>query len=183
MIGIKLQPWAMAHLFGQRMSELRDRVVALHEVCDSATELEAAVLAADDAAARIAVLTKWLQGLRPASSPPETVRHAVRIILDARGTVPVAEICARLSVHERSLERAFTRHIGLTPKFFSRVIRFNAIFKGVHGEHPNLSHLSMDAGYFDQPHFHRDFKAFTGENPSKYLFAQVCMANLFLNRQ
>lgn len=182
MIGVKLQPWGLAQLSGLRMDAIKDRVVALHEACAWADQLEAAALSGADACARIAALTAVLQRLRPVAPSPEIVMRAVRMICDSHGALPVAEICARIGTHERTLERTFARHIGLTPKFYSRIIRFSAIFKAVRGEGLGLSDLSLHAGYYDQPHFHRNFKAFTGENPSRYSFTQPSMANLFLNR-
>nr|WP_238345908.1 helix-turn-helix domain-containing protein [Luteimonas saliphila] len=110
------------------------------------------------------------------------VTSAIALIVATQGRLPVTEINARLGTHPRSLERAFARWIGLTPKLYSRVIRLSTIFRAASGEAGNLSDLSFHAGYYDQPHFHREFKAFTGEAPSKYPFAQPNMANLFLNR-
>lgn len=182
MIGVKLLPWAPTHLFGVRMDAHRDRVVPLPAVPGDVASLEAAAFADGDADARIAALTEALQRLRPTAPPPDALARAVRIIFDTQGTHAIADVCARVGVGERSLERAFARHIGLTPKLYARIIRFSAIFKAANGEGASLSDLSFHAGYYDQPHFHRNFKAFTGENPSEYLFAQASMANLFLNR-
>lgn len=182
MTGVKLQPWALAQLCGHHMVALKDRVPALHDICNHATTLEAAAGCSGDSAARIEALTRALLAIRPAATPPAMVTGAIQIILSSQGSLPVADICARLGAHERSLERTFARWIGLTPKFYSRVIRLSAIFRAANGEGGNLSDLSLHAGYYDQPHFHREFKAFTGENPSGYRFAQANMANLFLNR-
>ena len=181
MIGVKLQPWALAQLTGLRMDAYMDRVVALEEVCGEAACLESAALGEGGTHERIAALTAALR-LQPAAAPPEAVLRSIRLILESQGTLPVTEICARTGMRERNLERAFARFVGLTPKFYSRVVRFSAIFKAVNGEGPSLSDLSLHAGYYDQPHFHRNFKAFTGENPSEYAFGQASMANLFLNR-
>lgn len=183
MIGVKLQPWALAQLTQSRMDTLRDRVVALEETCSGADLLEAAALEGEGTDERIASLTGVLERIRPDTPPPEIVPCAVRMIFESQGALPVAELCGRLGTYERHLERAFAHYIGLTPKFYSRVIRFSAIFKAVSGEGPSLSDLSFHGGYYDQPHFHRNFKAFTGENPSEYLFGQASMANLFLVRQ
>lgn len=182
MVGIKLQPWALAQLSGRPMAALKDRVPPLREVCGDAGLLEAAAFSSERIEARIAALTDALRNMPVGADPPGMVTGAVRMILDTHGGLPVSDICARLGVHERSLERAFAQWIGLTPKFYSRVIRFSAIFKAANGEGISLSDLSFHAGYYDQPHFHRNFKAFTGENPSEYVFAQESMANLFLNR-
>lgn len=182
MIGVKLQPWGLAQLCGLPMVSLKDRVVALAQACDASMPIESAVMAAHDTDGRMAALTGVLRRLdrRP---PPEALSRAVAMIFKSHGTLPVSELCAACGVNERSLERAFARHVGLSPKFYSRLVRFSAIFRAVSGEGPCLSELSVDAGYYDQPHFHRDFKKFTGENPSEYAFGRASMANLFLGRQ
>ena len=182
MIGVKLQPWALAQLTGLRMDAYTDRVVALEEVCAEAACLESAALREGGMHGRIAALTAALRRLQPAAAPPDAVLRSIRLILESQGTLPMAEVCARTGIGERSLERAFARFVGLTPKFYSRVVRFSAIFRAANGEGPSLSDLSLHAGYYDQPHFHRNFKAFTGENPSEYAFGQASMANLFLDR-
>lgn len=180
--GVKLQPWALAQLSGRAMAALTDRVPALEAVFEHAEALEAAAGRCRDTDARIAALSQALLDIRPAAAPPETVTAAIAMIVASQGRLPVTEIGARLGMHPRSLERAFAQWIGLTPKLYSRVIRLSAIFKAASGERGNLSDLSFHAGYYDQPHFHREFKAFTGDNPSKYPFARQDMANLFLNR-
>ncbi len=182
MIGVKLQPWALAQLCRCRMDALTDRVVALNEVFAQAPRLQDAASAPGDADARIAALTDALDALRSQTRPPGWVAAAVRAIFDGHGGLPVSALCASLGVSGRTLERAFARWIGLTPKFYSRLIRFGTIFRAARGEGIDLGDLSFHAGYYDQPHFHRNFKAFTGENPSDYPFMRRDMANLFLNR-
>ncbi|MDY8135884.1 helix-turn-helix domain-containing protein [Aquimarina sp. 2201CG5-10] len=83
-------------------------------------------------------------------------------------------------MNERNLERFFKTYIGLTPKFYSRVIRFSNIFKLIQQEGFNWASIAYLAGFYDQSHFIKNFKEFTGEEPSKYGFEEENMANFFL---
>lgn len=182
MIGIKLQPWALAQMTGRPMHEMKERVLPFHDVCDEARLLETAAFSSSRVDEQISLISQALRTLRPRPAPPALVVDGVGAIIDHHGALSVSEICMRLGANERALERAFAQWIGLTPKLYSRLIRLSSIFKGVAGEGPRLRDLPFDAGYYDQPHFQREFKRFTGETPSRYEFAQQCMANLFLNR-
>jgi AraC-like DNA-binding protein len=70
---------------------------------------------------------------------------------------------------ERSLERKFRQHIGISPKLFSRINRFQEAFRLLkNNNYIKLSDIAFDAGYTDQSHFIREFKEFTGFAPYKY---------------
>jgi transcriptional regulator GlxA family with amidase domain len=86
-------------------------------------------------------------------------------------------------ITERQLERLFKKYIGLSPKFYSRIIRFNHIFQLVKEKRISWLEITHLSGYFDQSHFIRDFKAFTGEEPSQYFFDAPDMANFFLKKE
>jgi transcriptional regulator GlxA family with amidase domain len=97
--------------------------------------------------------------------------------------ITVAEITAIAGVGERHLERLFKQYIGLSPKFFTRIIRFSTIFQLIEQQDPSWAGLAYETGYFDQSHFIRNFKAFTGEDPSRYGFDEKNMANFFLKKK
>ena len=99
------------------------------------------------------------------------------------GHVSVTELCDHVATGERNLERIFRTYIGLSPKFFGRIIRFNKIFELVQIEDPSWSDLVFETGYYDQSHFIRNFKAFTGEDPTRYLFSSPSLANFFLAKK
>lgn len=114
---------------------------------------------------------------------PNAVDKAVEIILETHGLMDVRELCQRTSTKERQLERLFKKYVGLSPKFYMRVIRFSYVFKMVNEKKLSGAKLGLEAGFYDQPHFIRNFKAFTGEDPSAYLFDQPTLANFFLRKQ
>ncbi len=69
------------------------------------------------------------------------------------------------------------------PKFFSRIIRFSKIFEIVQQENINWSDVVHLAGYYDQAHFIKNFKAFTGEEPGRYGFDKKDFANFFMRKR
>jgi methylphosphotriester-DNA--protein-cysteine methyltransferase len=96
--------------------------------------------------------------------------------------ITIEEIINAIGIGERQLERLFRKYVGLSPKFYCRIIRFNYIFQLMQEQSPRLIDLTYDAGFFDQSHFIRNFKAFTGEDPSRYLFDEKNLANFFLKK-
>lgn len=100
----------------------------------------------------------------------------------ARGGVGVRETAAALGVGERRLERTFDQCVGLSPKFLARVLRFRAAASEIvrqrdrwtdpptrhHLAPLSWSALAHAAGYADQPHFNREFRALAGLTPTEY---------------
>lgn len=107
---------------------------------------------------------------------------AVSLILEKKGAITVQEICKRSKLSERSLERYFKQSIGVSPKFYCRIIRFAYIFELLSEKNASWTDISLQAGFYDQAHFIKNFRAFTGEEPSKYGFNKKNMANFFLQK-
>lgn len=71
--------------------------------------------------------------------------------------------------HKHFLE-LFKKSVGLTPKYFHRITRFNEILNAIHKkERIFFSRISMECGYFDQSHFIKEFKHFSGFNPKEFI--------------
>ncbi|WP_431216437.1 helix-turn-helix domain-containing protein [Puia sp. P3] len=75
-----------------------------------------------------------------------------------------------LNQSERSLERLFITHVGITPVMYSRIIRFQSAITLIrHGRSRSLTDIAHTLEYFDQSHFIRDFKLFSGVTPTTYV--------------
>jgi AraC-like DNA-binding protein len=71
--------------------------------------------------------------------------------------------------HKQFIEQ-FRREVGLTPKLFCRIRRFQEVLGLIHSQKTvNWADVACSCGYFDQAHFVNDFLAFAGLNPSAYL--------------
>jgi AraC-like DNA-binding protein len=166
MLGIKLKPTAIAHLFNIPMKEVVDNVITF----DKRIKIDV-----DNIDEYFNVLCKNYPVDHPADK-------AVDLVFSKKGMVTVADICKELSVSERYLQQLFQKYVGLSPKFFARVVRFSYIFQLIKDKAPDWAQVVYEAGYYDQSHFIRNFKAFTGEDPSGYIFSEKTLANFFMKK-
>lgn len=87
-----------------------------------------------------------------------------------RGDIRIGDLAARLDCSRKHLAALFHREIGLPPKTFARVLRFETAVDAMRqGRSRSLADLASDCGYADQAHFNRDFLRFAGEPPLQLL--------------
>jgi AraC-like DNA-binding protein len=83
--------------------------------------------------------------------------------------VPVTAVGERIGLSARSFIRRFSERVGLTPKRFARIQRFQRVLAALErGEAVAWAQVAADCGYFDQAHLIHDFRAFSGLRPSEY---------------
>jgi len=98
------------------------------------------------------------------------VGYAVAEILKTPQFVTIGEISRKVGYSQKHLIQMFKSHVGLTPKAFLKVIRFQkAVIEIERHEAPDWSTVANDSGYYDQAHFINDFKHFSGFTPHQYL--------------
>jgi transcriptional regulator GlxA family with amidase domain len=103
----------------------------------------------------------------PAAPDPLVSRAIALLRAHRRWDGPlVRHLVAELPTSERQLERRFERVVGLTPKRYAALLRFEravaALRTGV-----ALGTVAIEAGYYDQAHFNRDFRRFAGTTPTR----------------
>ncbi len=186
MIGIKFKPAALSLCYGLDMSVYTDRVVDLAEVpaTKSLYEKLSPVIGSEATyLSRIKEMEEhFIATLHVQKDPDSLIENTLRLIFESSGQINVSELCSTLDTGERKLERLFRQHIGLPPKFYTRIIRFNHIFRLLQEKKYAWSELAQLTGFYDQSHFIKNFKEFTGEDPSAYFFEEPNMANFFLKR-
>ncbi|TDO24574.1 helix-turn-helix domain-containing protein [Pedobacter duraquae] len=187
-IAIKLKPAALTQIFGLNMEEYLDKIVDLDTFPNPELgELKEKIrfLYSIDYSKKKPFVKQVLDEFFSGVIKPETenpLRAPLELIFSSNGMVPVSEMALAAGVSERQLERLFKKHIGLSPKYYARIIRFNYIFQLIQGKKSSWAEVVYQSGYYDQSHFIRNFKAFTGEDPSSYFFEEKNIANFFLNK-
>ena len=97
------------------------------------------------------------------------VKSTVDLIFSTKGRISIHELSKNDLSNRRRLERKFSKSVGLGPKQFARIIRFQTALKMLlNNEIENLTSLAYENEYYDQAHFIKDFKEFTGINPNKF---------------
>jgi AraC-like DNA-binding protein len=101
--------------------------------------------------------------------PPAGFARALDALAATGGRASVAELSDAAGVSPRQTERLFARHLGIPPKTVGRVVRFQGALRALMAD-PGcpLGEIAADAGYFDQAHFIRDFRLFSGGVPRGY---------------
>ncbi len=85
-------------------------------------------------------------------------------------SLQISEFCKQNNINIRNLERMFNKHIGLTANTFSTLNRFHlSMNQLLQNNYDKFSDLAFDNDYFDQMHFIRDFKRFTGTTPRSFV--------------
>ncbi len=96
-----------------------------------------------------------------------------------RSRLSVREFCRENGVHQKKLERAFNRFVGATPKQFFRLSRFQDIVRTIlSSPRSDLTALAHEFEYFDQAHFIKDFKRFSGSSPLTFLKEKRAMKQI-----
>ena len=182
-LGVKLKPASITRLYGISADRLTDKVLDLRSVSGIFEELSSKMM--DDhknEVERRSILNEHFRSLRT-TVRDELPEKALAIIFTTKGKVSVEELATALFVTERQLERSFKLYVGLSPKFYCRIIRFSHIFQCIQKKDIKWSDIVYETGFYDQSHFIRNFKSFTGEEPSSYLFDNSNMANFFMNKK
>jgi len=97
------------------------------------------------------------------------IQHSLSLIQHAQGKIPVAALAAGAYMSTRNFERYFLQSVGVSPKTFTRIVRFLEIRRQLKMQsHSHLLSLALDNGFYDHAHLTREFKAFSGESPTGY---------------
>jgi len=94
----------------------------------------------------------------------------VRAIDRSRGSGTVATLAEEIGISARRLAQLFAREVGFSPKGLSRMRRFEEALRLIDSSaEVEWTNIALSAGYYDQPHFNHEFRAFCGMEPSAYL--------------
>jgi len=162
-MGVRFRPHGAAPLLRLPMDELTGRAVPVADLSpELARELENACESASFARVEAALLGARGEADRLAS-------EAVRRMSAAHGACSVAHVAADLGISSRQLERRFARAVGMSPKLFCRIQRFQRVFQIIEEARPNWVDAAVECGYYDQAHLIRDFMDFSGKTPAVLL--------------
>jgi AraC-like DNA-binding protein len=108
--------------------------------------------------------------LRRARRIAPAAARAVAAIIGAGGAVASTDLAHRLGCSRRYLEKHLATEVGLPPKQFARLVRFGHAVERIRtSDRVEWGGVAQSCGYYDQAHFNRDFRAFTGVTPSEFL--------------
>ncbi len=154
-------------IYGKNASYLQEKVLNSKSISEAVKHLEF-------------FFTKLLLFRQPMSKDV-LVKRAINIIVTNYRHFNSAELANDLNVSQRHLQKAFIDIVGVSPSHFVRLLRFHYVFPLLKKRfyHKKLTRLALDAGYYDQAHFIRDFKEFAKTTPLQFLKNSHQLVDIF----
>jgi len=157
------------HVLGQATASLRDRVLEAFTIPEKMRAVEA-----------------WLLERSRGKLEPNPIIEYVTERLASKGDARIADIVGKLGFSQRHVHNVFRRWVGLSPKQYGRVRRFQEVLRsiarpyqgledmqlrGAPLDEPDWIDVALAHGYYDQSHLIRDFRDFAGMSPGAYVAA------------
>jgi AraC-like DNA-binding protein len=175
--GVVFRPGGAFPFLGLPAAKLQDTGVSLADLWgrQAASELREQLLAARTPQQKFTILERTFLNRLNASAEPAhpAVSFAVENFCH-RPQRPISAVTDQIGFSDRHFIQLFSQHVGLTPKLFCRVQRFQQVLRNIVSTAAANSvfdwpQIALTCGYFDQSHFIHDFRAFSGINPTTYV--------------
>jgi AraC-like DNA-binding protein len=171
-IGVFFYPNALKAVFGLDAFALTNTCLDANTIqLESDYDVQEQLLNAGTVEEKVKILSAWLWALAKQNDTQHdaVIKYAVSQITGSKGGIQLKDLLADIQLTERSFERKFKSTIGLSPKLFARICRFQASLQQLkNSDYKKLSDIAYENDYSDQSHFIRAFKEFAGLSPWQY---------------
>lgn len=157
------------HFASHPANELFKLSLSLDDIFDknSVREVEEKLSVASTDKQRIKIVECFLLAQFKNIPVDKLIVEAVKLIYQSKGTIRVKELNEKLFISQSPFEKRFKKVVGTTPKKFISIIRFNSVLDHLN-ETKSLTEICYENNFFDQAHFIKDFKHFTGQTPEHF---------------
>lgn len=166
-VGVHFRSGGAFPFLGVPPRDLHNETVPLDAIWGSdAAITRDQILSAPDDETRFDILEQTLLLHASRLQRHRAVAHALKRL----GRASVADIAEETGFSQRRFIELFEGEVGLTPKLFARIQRFQCVLRRVHrATDVDWSDVAVDCGYFDQSHLINDFRSFAGMTPTDYV--------------
>jgi AraC-like DNA-binding protein len=181
---IRFYPFGFANFVSTPINELANKETPLELLFGKkpSKELGQKIIRATDTRERIEIIEDFLLGkLNDKATIDNIVRTTVGSLFLTGGSTSINTILRDDLSKRRQLERKFIKQIGISPKQLGKVIRLQTALKMLlNQQSETLTEIAYESEYYDQAHFIKDFKEFTGTTPKEFLEDdQMTLSSLF----
>ena len=169
--GVRFLPGAAEPVLGCPLDQFTDHNVLLDDVQGGTNELVDLISSADSFQERVMRFEEYHNVRAKKNKPvPPLVHDMLSKINASFGDIRIQTLADETGYSSRHLNNVFKKHVGVSPKFYERVVRFQRCLDQLQRHHPaDLTELAYDAGYYDQAHFINEFKEFSLKTPTQVL--------------
>ncbi len=185
MLGVRFFPHSAGYFLKEDIGQFSDIVWDLSTVLgNSVTVLHEKLIATNDLIGRIRLIECYLLNSlstdKKANAKIEKIGSLLHSINRNYTENNVSMVASQHGVSPRYLHKLVYQYTGLSPKSLTRINRFQLSLKLISQKEESLTSIAYECGYFDQSHFIRDFKSFTGVTPSDYQVTKFPVNEIYL---
>lgn len=176
LIGVRFRPGGFYQVFGLPAHHLLGKVIDLDDIIGpDAEHWRTRLLEGPDMETRLAWLEGWLAA-RLVSADQDlhgAVTLAIRELNRTHGATPIRAVAREAGISHKHLIDLFRSEVGLSPKTFARVLRFQTVLRNMGpGSGNSWARCAHALGFFDQAHLNLEFRTFSGRTPTEFLRAR-----------
>lgn len=169
-IGIEFSAFGAYRIFQLRLSELKNKIFLLEDTFGkSAREVQEIIANTESIPGKIALIQKYLIKLLAKSESDRILDYCITQIRSTKGMVTVNDLEAKTGYSRRWLYDKFTDKVGISAKNYSSIVRFAHFYESwaKTGDY-RYTKDNLYQYFFDQAHFIKEFKRFTGFSPLRF---------------
>lgn len=172
-LGVKFTPLGLYRLTGIDMRHISDAIIDANNVWHSEVDLlYEEILDKENIAARIKAIEQFLKRKKARQSSSEKIHLLNNSIhqMETKRNYDVSKLRRDHFITKKTFERYFLNYIGVTPKQYANICRFNNVCMYLDRmlKQPDWQDIVVEFGYHDQSHFIREFKRYSGKTPVEY---------------
>jgi len=158
-----------AHFASHPANELFNLSLSLDDIFDKnvISQVEEKLLNATTDKQRIKIVEQFFLSQLKDIQTDKLIVEAVKLIYQSNGTIRGKELNEKLCISQSPFEKRFRKVVGTTPKKFTSIVRFNTVLDNL-SKAKSLTEIYYENNFFDQAHFIKDFKHFTGQPPENF---------------
>jgi len=180
-IGIEFSPVGAYRIFRLPQAELKNKILLLEDVMGkSAKEIQEIIANSEGVHQKVQIIQSYLIKLLQQSEADPILDYCIDQIKNSNGLVRVGDLERKTGYSSRWLYEKFMDKVGLSAKNLSAVARFMQFYQNW-AKDPNKQFFHKDIYdyFYDQAHFSKEFKRFTGFSPSKFSHGENEFGRIF----
>lgn len=175
-LGIQLNALGLKVLFNTPTKEFNNAVLDAQYICKNLNDLADRLYTLSDFESQAKAIMDWIRSRLAQSNEINAISQAHRLFYSPElNAYSVSKLSNEVEIYDRHLRRIAADWLGMKTQAFISYTRYLYALQMLHHSDISLTQVGLNAGYYDQAHFIRDFKSFTDISPKEYRSANKAL--------
>jgi AraC-like DNA-binding protein len=183
LMAVRFKPGGLFPFIDSDVHYMKNRIIPSIDLFGSEINtLRKDIIKVNDPLKKISLFEQWLKKVKNNMNKDHNpkIMAAMKMIINDPSAQQIKTLASKSGYSNKHFIQLFKKEIGVTPKIFQRILKFNQIIPKIQNkEKLSWTSISHECGYFDQAHFIHDFKKFSGFNPTSFLDESFDRLNFF----